>query len=235
MHSKETRRFDPMAINSMINSNRGPSSSPNTTQDKVHSHRRRNFQLPPLIRPETSRGQSEALSRPQAITIPLPGLHEMAPRSPENSETNSIDLIPYAIAQREPTRTPRVRAPRPKYTPEQGLFIWYHRTDLCEAWDVVISEFKVQFKEAREKGGLQCKFYRMLDQYGVQKVRLQKKVVGDDPKHRFIGAYGVIQRTSERFRWMRIHHQNTPALPQFRTRGHSPSSSVSCTGCPDCG
>lgn len=49
----------------------------------------------------------------------------------------------------------------PAYTPEEMLFTWYHRTDLKLDWDVVEYLYNKCFNRwPRQKGGLQCKFYR---------------------------------------------------------------------------
>ena len=51
--------------------------------------------------------------------------------------------------------------PRYKYTLEEALAVWYLRTDLGLAWNVVEEHFRALFPETpRERPGLQCKFYR---------------------------------------------------------------------------
>lgn len=125
------------------------------------------------------------------------------------------------------------RAPRPKYSDDQGYFIWYHRTDLAEPWDRVLQEFAKQFNHRRPKGGLQCKFYRLLGDWGVEKVREQARQSQSRSRDR-VGQYGLVQRTTLRYDWMQPEHINAPALPQFAsTHPRSPGGSP-CPGCDDC-
>lgn len=157
-----------------------------------------------------------------------PTRHGCKPLSPDAHTTRPTIM---ATKERRPSST---RAPRPKYEEQQAFFIWYHRTDLGEAWNQVLREFERQFHHRRHKGGLQCKFYRLLKDWNVEKVRAQTKHVQDHPKDK-IGAFGVVQRTSKRYEWMKPEHYNAPALPQFIGRGPSPSGSSCCSGCSDCG
>ena len=133
-----------------------------------------------------------------------------------------------------PQRQSTTRAPRPKYTIEQVYFIWYHRTDLGEPWDEVLEAYRMQFAEQREKGGLQCKFYRLLEDHKVEKVRAQTRSASDSPRDK-VGRYGVVQRTTKRFKWMNYAHFCTAPLPQFSGNFQSSAIEQSCSGCSDCG
>lgn len=89
-----------------------------------------------------------------------------------------------------------------KYTQEQEHFIWYHRTDLHMPWDQVELEYKQYFHHDREKGGLQCKYYRVLDYYNVEKVRQQTRcgqVIGKAK----IGKYGLLATVKCNYPWIR--------------------------------
>ncbi|KIW73353.1 hypothetical protein PV04_01482 [Phialophora macrospora] len=113
-------------------------------------------------------------------------------------ETNSTSSSSSGQQQR------RIRQPRPpckQYNPEQAYFIWYNRTDLGQGWDEVEHRFEIQFGETRKKGGLQCKFYRVLGIHGVEKVREQTKT-GHKRRGDRVGKFGVVQRTAKRFSWM---------------------------------
>ena len=101
--------------------------------------------------------------------------------------------------KRRVCRKPRL--PCKKYADVQAYFIWYHRTDLHECWDEVERKFDLQYKEKRVKGGLQCKFYRFLDQHKVEKVREQAKR-GQRRHGDRVGRFGVVERTNERHDWM---------------------------------
>ncbi|EXJ85509.1 hypothetical protein A1O1_05873 [Capronia coronata CBS 617.96] len=116
------------------------------------------------------------------------------------------DIDPSELNQRNPSRD--------KYRKEEGIFIWYNRNDLGCSWSRVQDNFARQFHKRRGKGGLQCKFYRVLDEYGVQKVRVQCRGGLCRPQDR--AAWGVIVKTSIRYWWMLPCHQNIPSLPKCR-------------------
>lgn len=99
--------------------------------------------------------------------------------------------------------------PRQKYKEEQLFFIWYHRIDLDLSWNQVRRMYVRHWHEKRPKSGLQCKFYRILEQYNVEKVRGQSR---KDPKAR--GArvpngrnYGVVATTGRVYDWMQPRHK----------------------------
>lgn len=108
------------------------------------------------------------------------------------------------------------RQSRPKYPKEEELFIWYMRIDLRLSWDKIETLFNAQFPASRERGGLQCKFYRVLKEWGVDKVRDQNLHSRDPEKDPQTGTYGVIKRTNMRFQWMKPEHQRMPCLKKFR-------------------
>ncbi|KIX95766.1 uncharacterized protein Z520_08474 [Fonsecaea multimorphosa CBS 102226] len=115
------------------------------------------------------------------------------------SETPSVISIDSIMAGR------KRRRPRPsckKYGVEQVYFIWYHRIDLGQDWDDIEREFHHQFGEARKKSGLQCKFYRVLGEKNIEKVRQQGRS-GHRGRGNKIDKFGVVERTSQRFPWMR--------------------------------
>jgi len=134
-------------------------------------------------------------------------------------------LEPLAERFTRPVRQPR--PPRQKYTDEEAYFIWYYRTDLRMPWNKVEEEFRRQWGQPRPKGGLQCKFYRLLEHWKVAKVReqtRQSQKLGED----IIAQFGLVQRTNLRFDWMQPDHFNQPQLPQFADAGSS------CPGCEFC-
>lgn len=118
----------------------------------------------------------------------------------------------------------KVRKPRPackKYDLEQGYFIWYQRIDLGKTWDDVNENFTRQFGEDRGKGGLQCKYYRVLGEEKVDKVRAQGHWYSSNgtQRGRKGGRFGVIQRTNKRFPWMLVEDQLRPISPCFTPQG----------------
>jgi hypothetical protein len=67
---------------------------------------------------------------------------------------------------------------RPTYTEAETHFIWYHRIDLNLDWAVVKNLFNKQFPGRQRRGfqGIQCKYYRCLDNHGLPPVRARNKM-----------------------------------------------------------
>jgi len=135
-------------------------------------------------------------------------------RSSRDTSLTSLGQNDYRHLPRRLNEGKSRRPPCKKYTLEQALFIWYQRTDLAKPWDEVEEGFKRQFDEKRGKGGLQCKFYRTLNDAKVEKVREQAKW-GRRSKRDRIGKFGVIQRTNKRYSWMLPEDRHKPPLPCF--------------------
>jgi len=138
-------------------------------------------------------------------------------------QSDRVTMVRWHTLQKpnpRPNRRARssTREFRPKYAIEEAYFIWYHRTDLNEPWEQVLQEHRAAFPSKRGKGGLQCRFYRLLDEHKVEKVRAQTGSPEDslDRSRGVVGRYGVVQRTGKRFKWMKAEHQDVPPLPQFR-------------------
>ena len=123
----------------------------------------------------------------------------------EDAVSETASTSTSSTGRRHRTQRRRThRRPRPpckKYSLEQVYFIWYHRTDLQQSWDEVERAFYRHFGDKREKGGLQCRFYRTLEEQKVEKVREQARS-GRRRRGDMVGKYGVVQRTTERFPWM---------------------------------
>lgn len=140
-----------------------------------------------------------------------------------SSVSHGADLIATSTADGHnlpgglqlPTSSRR-RPTRPPYSEEHLFFIWYARTDLGLSWRQVTGSFDDVFPGDRQQGGLQCRYYRTLKYWGVPAVRhrtagsLQDQRTQPAPRR-----YGVIERTSRRYPWMFLEHQNTPCLPEF--------------------
>lgn len=123
--------------------------------------------------------------------------------------------IPFVLNNDDASRS--IPSARQKYQDEQSFFIWYHRTDLGLPWDQVMRLYRRYWKEDREKSGLQCKFYRILSQYNVDKVRKQTKLGRSGTKEKK-GRFGVIQRTNRRFPWMNPDHLGHRRMPPLRAK-----------------
>ncbi|KIW63480.1 hypothetical protein PV04_10312 [Phialophora macrospora] len=153
------------------------------------------------------------------------------PCGTDNSGSPPDTPAPSPTSQQR-VRHRRCRLHTKKYDPEQAYWIWYHRIDLGEEWDEVIEKYSVQFGEPRGKSGIQTKYYRVLNEHRVEAVRLQRK--GRKKKRRAPGnTFGVVQRTTERFAWMRPADQRKPPLPCFASpKGCGISLCAICASAP---
>jgi len=74
-----------------------------------------------------------------------------------------------------PDVQPRTRPFRPAYTTEEVHFIWYLRIDRGYLWPDIKNAFNARFShrsgDIRKVSGLQCRYYRLLDQNGMPQVR----------------------------------------------------------------
>lgn len=120
----------------------------------VHSMQHQvGIHLPPLAHRQHSRypTRTEQNDIRSAMNVARVLNPEPVLRTPLSTASNG--------SKRQPS--PKATGPRPKYTFEQGLAIWYMRTDLSLEWDVIEERFMKWFQQQpREKDGLRCKFYR---------------------------------------------------------------------------
>lgn len=152
-------------------------------------------------------GYESSSTSSSSILSPSPSASTLSP----SISTLSLSPPPTQRSHRKhpgPGRKGKKKTKKPrgachKYTREQEHFIWYHRTDLHMPWDQVELEYKQYFEHEREKGGLQCKYYRVLDFYRVEKVRQQTKwgqVIGKAK----IGKYGLLATVKCSYPWIRM-------------------------------
>ena len=225
---------NPMAIRSLLNeeemlaANKDHPAEQQSQKQSFARPRSQTTQLSTVVQPRMARRETE---------FSIPSMTEPATPLSQRWKSTTMDWQPEVITNRRstPRRRSGSRVVRPMYTREQLFFIWYFRTDLAKSWDQVRSAYNVQFPDQREKGGLQCKFYRVLKDHQVERVRAQTRSSLETAKDNVTGRYGVVQRTNERYRWMRDEHLRTPPLPQFQGAKTSPSIQQSCLGCSECG
>lgn len=211
---------NPMSIGSILNDDRQVKS----TQRLHHHHQQADSNLQSdqsnialRIRLPTSRRESVDSSSCESTSATA----DSSPSSTDAvyfpSQSSMGSSLPGSLSAR-PDVLPEKRPPRHKYTTEQMVFVWYHRTDLREPWDVVRRRFTAQFPETRTKLGLECKYYRLLSEYGVAKVREQARNTGaeSDETSSRNSKYGPIHLTCMRYSWMRDSDQNTEPLLGFR-------------------
>lgn len=103
--------------------------------------------------------------------------------------------------RRSPPRGRERREFRPTYTEEEVNFIWYHREDLGLEWSLVCDAFNRQFPgrdvAGRDKSGIQCKYYRHLENNGVPQVRQRDRTTSAAEN------YGMRANTGLWYPWMR--------------------------------
>lgn len=72
-----------------------------------------------------------------------------------------------------------------------------------------MKQFNSEFRSAREKAGLQCKFYRILERHGFGKAHQVREQIrqcrGNEALRR--QRYGFIARNPERYSWMEVEDQ----------------------------
>lgn len=235
--SAEKRPSNPMSIESMLNwDNQNVSAQATQCHHRTYSEseRGRSRSAPKFCPPTNRRMSVSANACPSTPSTSRSSIASFDTAcSPNRSSTarsspeNSVQTAEQPLGR---------RAPRYKYTTEQMFFVWYHRTDLGEHWDTVLQKFTAQFQQVRSKSGLECKFYRLLTVWGVEKVREQSRhaAAEEGQDRNRVGEYGVIQRTGVRFPWMREIDIHTEPLPQFRNWQHPHMSAACCQQHPYC-
>lgn len=155
-----------------------------------------------------------------------PHSHGLVRQIPTAATSQTVRGSQTIAARVEQPVSPQVRAPRPPYTKETAISVWYARTDLGLPWRGVQRWHNARFPR-RRIDGLTSKYYRTLIAWGVLQIRLRANVTQNTNRHGDMAEYGVIERTSIRYAWMSEEHRNTPCLPAFRPglrpQGHQDS------------
>ena len=88
---------------------------------------------------------------------------------------------------------------RPTYSDEEVLFIWYYRIDLGYDWQDITHAYNAQFPDRPRDGfgGIQCKYYRYCEEFGIPKVRNR------DRSASAVSEYGMRSRTGRSYPWMK--------------------------------
>ncbi|KZF21466.1 hypothetical protein L228DRAFT_268945 [Xylona heveae TC161] len=149
--------------------------------------------------PETPRPAIRTRMELQTPVLPHPGLDARLYQTRE----------PSRAAVEEHDR--ELREPRPKYTAEQCYFIWYWRIDKKKPWegregvgegvgDGVVERYNAYFSPQRPCQGLQCRYYRFLEEKNVPPIRKRSKSGPD----RFMPKYGMVEFTKGKLKypWM---------------------------------
>ncbi|KIW15190.1 hypothetical protein PV08_05235 [Exophiala spinifera] len=149
-------------------------------------------------------------------------LNEQSPKNvfPKEEYTDEDSSNEEFLSEGNPNARISRSPPREKYTEEKMFFVWYHRVDLDMPWDKVTNAYNCFFPEDRNKGGLQCRFYRALNQYNVKKIREQARhgrITGGE-----IEKFGVLDCTNRRFTWMLPHHLADIGIPILRASPRKP-------------
>lgn len=182
-----------MSISEVLNASDPDSSNPTSPSRRQQSN--------VIVRQTTIPGSSSSRMLPQGqpsncqvhVTTPL---HQQ-----RRSSTTTISSDDTA------DMTER-RAGRPPYVLEHEAFIWYHRDDFDLGWDDIVPIFERQFRVQRNKQGMQCKYYRVRNEYRAPPVREARRG-GRDPWQDPV-AYGAIACSDLRYPWMLPRHRDYP-------------------------
>ena len=129
----------------------------------------------PTYRPASP--ASSRLSVDSSRSLSIPSLQQNTFQSPVH--------YPNPNQRTRSSTSPRERRRfRPTYLQEEEYFIWYHRVDLGMDWPEIKALYNAQFPHSHRRGGgdserslqgIQCKYYRCNDAYGVPRVRDRKR------------------------------------------------------------
>jgi hypothetical protein len=172
---------------------------------KLDVPHRRSMAIQDLLNPA---GQERSQS-PQYRCLPPRTLRLTRAKSHPNNlrqySSNRSSMSPPAHGSRRRTssmssgsRTRERRAFRPTYSEEEVNFIWYHRIDLGYDWQDINHAYNAQFPDRPRSGfgGIQCKYYRYCEEFGVPKVRNRNRAASA------IKEYGMRSRTGLTYPWM---------------------------------
>lgn len=134
---------------------------------------------PPTYQPASPSSSRLSVDSPRSLptTVIQKGAFQPKSRSP--------DRHPHLNQRTRSSTSPRERRRfRPTYLQEEEYFIWYHRVDLGMDWPEIKALYNAQFPHSHRRGGgdserslqgIQCKYYRCNDAYGVPRVRDRKR------------------------------------------------------------
>lgn len=166
----------------------------------INTARRRSMTIQDMLNPavdderhssgsQSSLSSSEDERRPSASYrhLPVPQRDNRTPGSEPHSRRSTTSHMsggtrrpghsrrPRRSPSSSPDVQPRPRAFRPAYTTEEVHFIWYLRIDRGYLWPDIDNAFNARFShragDRRKISGLQCRYYRLLDQNGMPQVR----------------------------------------------------------------
>lgn len=142
--------------------------------------------------------QSSAERRPvMAINDILNPINNGDSGGPQGSATTTAGVASQSSSSRQASRERRQF--RPTYSDEEVYFIWYHRIDLGYDWQDITNAYNAQFPDRRREGfgGIQCKYYRYCEEFGLPKVRNRDRGASQ------VQEYGMRARTGLSYPWMR--------------------------------
>ena len=133
-----------------------------------------------------------------------PKLDCCQPRTPSLSPAPSATTTDSAASRRQR------RESRHTYQKEEEYFLWYHRIDLDLDWRQVRKAYHNQFPHRERHGfqGIQCKYYRCCQAYGVPKVRDRDRTASAN------GMYCIRSRLPDVwYPWMRDSRKRKSSCP----------------------
>lgn len=174
------------------------------SDDSHTQHRRRSMAIQDILNPAGGdRGSSPRHSGSPSFheADGRPGVISASPKQ----YSRRISVSPAAQSRRRASVSSRSsghrerRQFRPTYSDEEVFFIWYYRIDLGYDWQDIANAYNAQFPERPRDGfgGIQCKYYRYCEEFGIPKVRNR------DRSASAVNEYGMRSRTGRSFPWMR--------------------------------
>lgn len=169
-----------------------------------HTPRRRSLAIRDLLNPAgVDRRDSPAYSPPPSFNEVDEQTGQDTTRVDQPSRQTSIS--PSARNRRRLPASSRPSGPRerrqfrPTYLDEEVYFIWYYRIDLGYDWQDLATAYNAQFPDRTRVGfgGIQCKYYRYCEEFGIPKVRNRNRSASA------VQEYGMRSRTGRSYPWMR--------------------------------
>ena len=220
---KSYELYSPIANHAQDYRRPGPNFQSNE-QESGNNSSRRQMRIENLLNPvEEDTGSSAASSYNSSLENsqitghgwgqPARFLTSLKLSSSERHDPPRRPSVASSLSSDDSTTNKESRGFRPPYTLEQQHFLWFFIIDLNRSWDETLRQFGRTFpSEVRNKGGLQCKFYRVLSDEGLQKRDLNKKERQADVK-RMTGdpdRYGFWLRKRIRYPWMHDYASRLP-------------------------
>lgn len=177
------------------NNNRQNQNDAHSSQGHHGSPRRPSMAIEDMLNPVTGEQSRDGSSYHGSRALES-AQHARRPTS--SSSANGRPRTSSSSSSRSPGTKER-RQFRPTYSDEEVYFIWYYRIDLGYDWQDITNAYNAQFFDRPREGfgGIQCKYYRYCEEFGIPKVRDRDRGAPQ------VLEYGMRSRTGLSYPWMR--------------------------------